>query len=101
MYAVAVSDVGLVAAGTDVLEDGIDEAEPERALGCRRSGRRSTAKHWIRLPGNDPSMSTLADQGRQEIKALLSIEGGFLALGAEGESGSDWDGRVWIGTPAT
>ena len=57
-------------------------------------------EEWIRLPGDDPSMSTLADLGHQEIKALLSIEGGFLALGAEGESGSDWDGRVWIGRPA-
>jgi len=53
---------------------------------------------WIRLPGVDPSMSTLADPGRQEIKALVLIEGGFFALGAEGESESDWDARVWIGT---
>ncbi len=75
MYAVAASDIGLVAAGTDVLEEGADEPDPERSLGRRRSGRRSTAKHWIRLPGNDPSMSTLADQGRQEIKALLSDRG--------------------------
>lgn len=44
-------------------------------------------------------MSTLADIGHQEIKALLPIEGGVLALGAEAESASDWDGRVWIGTP--
>jgi hypothetical protein len=100
MYAVAVSDVGLVAAGTDVLLAGIDEAEPnghwDAAVWTSIDG-----EDWIRLPGNDPSMSTLADQGRQEIKGLLSIEGGFLALGAEGESLSDWDGRVWIGTPAS
>ena len=28
---------------------------------------------------------------------LLPIEGGVLALGAEAESASDWDGRVWMG----
>ena len=98
MFAVTTSDAGLVAAGTDVLLGGVDALEPD--------GRWDAAvwtsidgEHWIRLPGNDPSMSTLADQGRQEIKALLRIEGGFLALGAEGESESDWDGRVWIGEP--
>ena len=100
MYAVAPSDVGLVAAGTDVLEEGADDLDPDghwdAAVWTSIDG-----EHWIRLPGNDPSMSALADQGRQEIKALLPIEGGFLALGAEGESGSDWDGRVWTGTPAT
>jgi len=53
---------------------------------------------WLRLPGDDSSMSTLADIGHQEIKALLSIEG-VLSLCAEAESASDWDGRVWIGTP--
>ena len=99
MYAVAAWDlgVGLVAAGTDVLEEGIDSLEPDghwdAAVWTSVDG-----EHWIRLPGNDPTMSTLADLGQQEIKALLPIEGGFLALGAEAESGSDWDARVWIGT---
>ena len=97
MYAVAASDVGLVAAGTDVLAEGVDETEPDghwdAAVWTSIDG-----EHWIRLPGNDPNMSTLADLGHQEIKALLPIEGGFLALGAEGESGDDWDARVWIGT---
>ncbi|HET9250028.1 MAG TPA: BTAD domain-containing putative transcriptional regulator, partial [Actinomycetota bacterium] len=103
MYAVARSvdpDVGLVAAGTDVLPPDADVSEPEghwdAAVWTSIDG-----EHWIRLPGDDPSMSSLADQGRQEIKAVLPIEGGFLALGAEGESGSNWDGRVWIGELAT
>ena len=99
MYAVAASDIGLVAAGTDVLEAGADDQEPDghwdAAVWTSVDGL-----HWERLPGDDPSMSTLADLGHQEIKALVPVEGGFLALGAEGESGSDWDGRVWIGTAA-
>jgi len=99
MYAVAASEgVGLVAAGTDVLAPGADGSEPnghwDAAIWTSIDG-----EHWIRLPGEDPSMSTLADLGHQEIKALLPVEDGFLALGAEGESGSDWDARVWIGTP--
>ena len=89
--------VGLVAAGTDVLVEGIDSLEPDghwdAAVWTSIDG-----EDWIRLPGNDPTMSTLADLGQQEIKALLPIDGGFLALGAEAESGSDWDARVWIGT---
>jgi hypothetical protein len=36
---------------------------------------------------------------RGHIRVVLTIESGFLALGAEAETASDWDGRVWIGTP--
>jgi hypothetical protein len=43
-------------------------------------------------------MSMLADIGHQEFKALLPIEGGVPALGAEAVSASDWDGRVGIRT---
>ncbi len=96
MFAVSSSETGIIAAGSDRLPAETDPLE--------RGGHWDAAVwtsldgvDWIRLPGDDPSMTTLTDLGDQEIKGLISIEGGILALGAEAGQGSDWDGRVWIG----
>jgi hypothetical protein len=95
---VAASDVGLVAAGSDILAPGSNDLEPEghwdAAVWTSLDGL-----HWERLPGHDLSMTTLTDLGDQEIKALIPVDGGFLALCAEAGFESDWDGWVWIGTP--
>jgi hypothetical protein len=50
MYAVAESDIGVVAAGTDVLAAGTDNSN-RTAIGTRRSGRRSTARAGSVCPG--------------------------------------------------
>lgn len=88
MYAIARSDRGFVAAGSDVTDDS------DGAVWTSLDG-----DTWERLPPNHPSMTPLADIGFQEVAELLPIDGGFLAFGSEGLSETDRDARVWMGTP--
>jgi len=91
MYAVTSSSIGVVAGGSDRSED---DGAWDGAVWTSLDG-----VQWERLPGQDPAatMSTLTDVGDQQIQALIPIEDGFLALGAE-KGYDDWDARVWIGT---
>jgi hypothetical protein len=99
MYTVVSSDLGLVAAGREDYTGAGGELERDAAVWTSIDGAQ-----WQRLPGDDPAMTTLTDQGFQEIKGLIPLEDdGFLALGAEGptEDDQDLDARVWIGRPNT
>jgi hypothetical protein len=42
-------------------------------------------------------MSTLVDYGQQWVRALLTTDDGFVALGREGRADDDAD--IWIGRP--
>ncbi len=85
MSAVAASDVGLVAAGSEVL-NGTNGAVWISADGTA----------WARVPAGSPEIAPLVDFGRQGIRALLTTDDGFVALGWEGRGGDD-DADVWIG----
>jgi len=89
MFAVAASPTGLVAGGSDR----IDSQHWDASVWTSPDG-----EHWER-PTSGPGISTFADIGDQEIKALVPFGDGFLALGNERPQGGDWDARVWIGTP--
>src|SRR5262245_34575914 len=95
MYTVAASELGLVAAGSEDYTGADGRRERDAAVWTSLDG-----VHWIRLPGDDPTMTALTDQGFEEIKGLIKLENGFLALGAAGptEAEADLDARVWIGT---
>jgi DNA-binding SARP family transcriptional activator len=88
MYTVLPTPVGIVAAGSEVLEPEWDAAVWTSVDGVS----------WERLSGDTPAMSALTDIGNQEIKALMWTGSGFLALGSE-RGGVDWDAQAWIGEP--
>ena len=88
MFAVASSALGLVAAGAD--DDGLDV---DGAVWTSLDGTT-----WQRLPKDSPAMSALTDIGDQDIKVLIPVESGFLALGAE-RGATDYDADAWIGEP--
>lgn len=90
MYAVLSTPVGIVAAGSEVLEPEWDAAVWTSIDGIS----------WMRLSGDTPAMYALADIGDQEIKALIQTETGVLALGGE-RGGGDWDAQAWIGERIT
>jgi DNA-binding SARP family transcriptional activator len=85
MSAVASSDVGLVAAGSEVL-NGTNGAVWISADGTT----------WARVLPTSPEIAPLVDFGRQGVRALLTTDDGFVALGWEGRGGDD-DADVWVG----
>jgi DNA-binding SARP family transcriptional activator len=87
MSAVADSDVGLVAAGNEVLNG------TNGALWVSADGTT-----WSRVPPAE--ITTLADFGRQVVRALVTTQDGFVAFGWEGRGGDD-DADAWIGRVAT
>ena len=85
--AVADSDVGLVAAGNEVLNG------TNGALWVSADGTT-----WSRVPPAE--ITTLADFGRQVVRALVTTQDGFVAFGWEGRGGDD-DADAWVGRVAT
>jgi DNA-binding SARP family transcriptional activator len=85
--AVADSDVGLVAAGNEVLNG------TNGALWVSADGTT-----WSRVPPAE--ITTLADFGRQVVRALVTTQDGFVAFGWEGRGGDD-DADAWFGRVAT
>jgi hypothetical protein len=89
MSGLAASDGVIVAAGSEVVDREID--------GAVWTSRDGTT--WTREDPTSPEMSTFTDYGRQGVRAILSTDAGFVAMGREGRGPND-DADVWIGAPS-
>lgn len=96
MFAVASSsELGIVvAAGAEDVGSEVDALDPiDAAVWTSSDGGRT----WDRLP-ETPETSALTNYGSEQVKALIPIANGFLALGTEGRE-ADKDADAWIGRP--